>query len=310
MISFSPQCVKQTPCGFFYGVGHQHSQQQGKHKRDQGVLVLPGLFRGHVRRIADRGREAKPFQVNNHRLVDQVIVHADPAEEPGHPVAQELPQGEERKWGGKNQQRKEDRIYRPVDHLIHLNHRGISGTRLETQHLQQAEKCRCENQGGQGLPAILPQIQPFPQRFVRFLRDSRRCPFLLQPYIRHGRQDTDHVYVQEVDQLVYHHAVIHQRPQAPGPEAETHRAQDAKGHHRFFHHAAGNQREQEVSLRLNGQCPAGRAQRRRDIGVPEKGERERQMGRHILHHKLGGAVQLPGNRDSEQHRENNEIVSR
>ena len=254
--------------------------------------------------------------MHNHGLVNQVIIHADAAQEPGDPVPQELPQGEQRKRGRKNQHREADRVNRPVDHLIHLNPRGTAGQGLEVQHLQQSVKAGREGEGCQRLsPVSFQQLlrghfSALLPRFLRRFRGYACFPFFLQPDIHQGRQDADHIDIQEVDQLVHHHIVFHQRPEAPGPEAEAHRAQQAEGQRRLFHDAARHQREQHISLGFNGQRPAGGTQRRSQIGIPEKREGEGQMRRHILHQILGAVIQPPGKRDPEQDREDNEIISR
>ena len=164
--------------------------------------------------------------MDDHGLVDQVIVHADAAEELRHRVAQEPAQRQQGKGRGERQGGEAQGVDRAVDHLVPLDRHIFPRRRLDAQHPQEPD----ERQDEYGRRQRLPQVPaggvfclPFAQA------DIRRC-----------REDPDNIHVQEIDQLVHHHAVVLQRPDAPGPEAEAQRAQERRRQRGLFHHGPGD----------------------------------------------------------------------
>ena len=238
--------------------------------------------------------------MDDDRLVDQVIVHADAAEEAGHRVAQQLSQGQQRERRAQHQSGEAERVNRAVDHLPALDFDVVPGGGLEAQHPQQGEENEQENDGGKRL-----RQQPlfFISGGFRPLRAFAHADE------RHGGQHPDRVDVEEVQQLVHDHGVVRQSPQAPGPETEAGKEQQAQRRNRFFHHAAGDQREQQVGLHLDGQGPAGGPEGRRDVGIVKEGEGKGQVGRHVLDHIRRAAVQVPGKGDADKNGQRDEIVA-
>ncbi len=129
-------------------------------------------------------------------------------------------------------------------------------------------------------------------------------------HIKDRQPHAQGVHIQEGRQLIDHHGIIIQQPNAGIPPAPSQQRHAGKRVSRLLHRTPCQQWEQQISLHFNGQRPAGRTQGRGHVGICPEGEGERKMGDHIPPEKACIAIQPPGQRNCKKHQEQKGIVGR
>ena len=228
--------------------------------------------------------------------MQQVVVHRNRRQPAHHPVAHQKAQRARRKRQGEQDSRNGQPQQRAAHHLPGLQSRLAALPCLHPENAQHPPGGKHAQQRCDPLPC---------HRFAFF-----RCRVALhQPDIQQCRPHAQRVYVQKVCQLVDHHIVFIQPPDAPPAEGERPRCHCHQGAKGIFHRPPRQQREDQIRLHLDCDGPGSHPDGSCNIGCRVKRLGKGQVHHNIPHHIGAVVVQVPGQRHGKQQRQRDKIIA-